>query len=244
MLASPKRMNYFFAVMVIFSIAANLAHPVTPSFIVERGLNSYMFGVALAVMQTTYFLFSPFWGKMCDYTSTRNIMLICCIGYSVGQTIFMMAHTEAAVMFGRGFAGVFTGGIFTAYLNYIINMTDMQTRGKYLTISATVQTVFGAVGYFVGGMLGLISTESAFLVQVVLLAASGALLYFACLPDSKASLKEVEAKSFLRQANPLSAFLAGRTFMNPAFALLNSALIIISRINLAFPRPIMAWSKP
>lgn len=39
----------FFAAMVVFNLAANFAHPVTPTVIQELRLHDYMFGVALAV---------------------------------------------------------------------------------------------------------------------------------------------------------------------------------------------------
>ena len=39
----------FFSVMILFNLAANFAHPVTPTVIQELGLNDYMFGVALAL---------------------------------------------------------------------------------------------------------------------------------------------------------------------------------------------------
>ena len=57
-------MPYFFTVLFVFNMAANFAHPVTPTIIKELGLNDYMFGMALAAMMVCNFLFSPFWGKI------------------------------------------------------------------------------------------------------------------------------------------------------------------------------------
>ena len=79
-----KKLMAFWGIIVLFYLAANFAHPVTPTLIVERGLDSSMFGVALAAMMTMNFLFAPFWGKLCGYIPTKKIMLIGCIGYSVG----------------------------------------------------------------------------------------------------------------------------------------------------------------
>ena len=44
-------------------------------------------------------------------------MLICGIGYAVGQAIFGAAQTELQVVGGRMFAGIFTGGMFTCFSN-------------------------------------------------------------------------------------------------------------------------------
>ena len=46
--AAKGRLPAFFAVMFVFNMAANFAHPVTPSIIQTLGLSDYMFGLALA----------------------------------------------------------------------------------------------------------------------------------------------------------------------------------------------------
>ena len=107
----------YFCCIVIFYLGANFAHPVTPTLIVERNLDSSMFGVALAAMMFVNFLFSPLWGKLCMYIPTKRIMLVCGIGYAIGQMIFGAATTEIMVVGGRMFAGIFTGGMFTAFSN-------------------------------------------------------------------------------------------------------------------------------
>lgn len=97
-------MRLFFVICAVFYVAASFAHPVTPSFIKEYGLNDYMFGVALSAMMTVNFLFSPFWGKITGYISSRRSMLIGGIGYGIGQLMFGFARTEAMVVVARGFA--------------------------------------------------------------------------------------------------------------------------------------------
>ena len=44
----------FFATMIVFNLAANFAHPVTPTVIQELHLHDYMFGVALASMMMLF----------------------------------------------------------------------------------------------------------------------------------------------------------------------------------------------
>ena len=68
-----NRLMPFFLIIFFFNMAASFAHPVTPTLIVERNLDSSMFGVALAAMMTMNFLFSPFWGKLCGYIPTKRI---------------------------------------------------------------------------------------------------------------------------------------------------------------------------
>ena len=178
-----------------------------------------MFGVALAASMFANFLFAPFWGNLCNYVSTRKIMLFGAFGYSIGQAIFGSAQSEAMVIAGRLFSGPFFGGMFVAFSNYIINVSDQSKRGQNLTTLITIQTVCGAVGYFVGGMLGLISVEFTFAAQVVLLALCGVIAYLVCV-DDMAYRKKPEKALSLKEANPFSAFASAKNFMTPMLLLL------------------------
>ena len=225
-----KSIMPFFAVIIVFYLAANFAHPVTPTLIVERGLDSSMFGVALAAMMTVNFLFSPFWGKLCGYIPTKRIMLIGSIGYAIGQAIFGAATSELMVVGGRMFAGIFTGGVFTAVSNYVVNTSENPViRGQNLTTLVTIQTVASAVGYFIGGMLGVISVEAAFIAQVVILAVCGVIFLFACEDDTPYKVRPEKALS-IREVNPFSAFASAKSFMTPMLGLV-FAIVAIAGIG-------------
>ena len=226
---NKKKMMAFWIILAAFSAAASFAHPVTPTLIVERSLDSSMFGVALAAMQTSNFLFSPFWGKLCNYIPTRRIMLICGIGYAVGQMIFGSATTEVMVVAGRMFAGVFTGGMFTSFSNYVINTTtDTSLRGKNLTTTMTIRNVCGAVGYFIGGLMGVVSVEFAFISQVIVLAGTGILFFTMCEDDTPYKHKPTRALS-IKDANPFSAFMAAKSFMTPMLLMI---FVIVAIANI------------
>lgn len=224
-----KKIIIFFCICTLFNMAANFVHPVTPTLIVERNLNSAVFGTALAAMQTTMFLLPPFWGKLCDYIPTKRIMLICCFGYAVGQVIFGAAQNEAMVYAGRIFAGCFTGGCFTAFSNYVIHVSDPASRGTNLTALVTIHTVAGAFGYFVGGLLGVISVETAFAVQIAVLILCGVLFLLCCLDDT-VFIPKPDHPMTLKEVNPFSAFLSARTFMTPMLGLL-FAIVAVSGIG-------------
>lgn len=215
-----NHMFLFFVVLSAFFVAASFAHPVTPTLIKEYDLNDYMFGVALAAMQTTNFLFSPFWGKLNNYISSRQAMLVCGIGYAVGQALFGMARTEAMVIFARAFAGFFTGGAFVSFLTYVVNTSSDNDRGKNLTISATIQSVAGAFGYFVGGFLGEIGLGVTFAAQSICLAACGVFFFLFCKDDRKVGVGKLQMGDLIHDANPFAAFLQSRQFMTALFAIL------------------------
>ncbi len=215
-----KRTLFYYFTLILFFLAANFAHPVTPTFIVERQLDNSMFGVALAAMMCANFAFAPFWGKLCSYIPTKTIMLICGVGYALGQTFFLMARSELFLIYGRMFAGIFIGGIITTFANYIINTTpDLTKRSEGLTALVTIQNVAGAGGYFIGGMLGVFSVEITFLVQIVGLALCGVIFYLICEDDSPYKQKPDKPLT-IKEANPFSAFAAAQHFMTPMMALI------------------------
>ena len=227
------RFTLFFAAMIIFNLAANFAHPMTPTLIQNLQLPDYMFGLMLATMMISQFLLSPFWGKINASISSRQTLLICCGGYGVAQLMFALAQTQIGILAARILAGVFVGGIFVSFLTYVINAAKPEDQAKFLTWSATIQAVFGAFGYLVGGLLGEVSIRGTFLLQAITLAASGLLFRIACEPDNTVTEK-VPVKQILKESNPLQAFADGRYFMNMAFALLFMLNILMNFGNTGF----------
>lgn len=221
---SKKQFTLYLVCVGIVCLACNLIHPVTPTLIVERELDSSMFGVALAAMYLSYFCFSPFWGRLCDYTSSRKVIIISIIGYALGQAAFWAAKTETAVILARFFAGGFSGGFNTALLNNMINTTEVRDRNRRITLYATVYNVCNASGYFVGGLLGLISVSAAFAAAVALLLFGAALVRIVSPDDTPYKLKPAGPLSF-RDANPLSAFFSVREFMTPALFLFFACVV-------------------
>ena len=136
------RYSLFFTAMILFNLAANFAHPVTPTIIQDLQLPDYMFGLMLAAMQISNFLFSPFWGKINVQISSRRTLLICCMGYGLAQLLFACAQTQIGILAVRVLAGIFVGGIFVSFLTYVINTAKPEDQAKYLTYSATIQAVF------------------------------------------------------------------------------------------------------
>lgn len=227
---NKKRILLFFAVFILFNMAANFAHPVTPALIVERRLDSSMFGVALAAMMFMNFLFSPFWGKLCNYIPTKRILLISGLGYAAGQVFFLLAQNEATIIAGRMFAGVFVGGAYTSFPNYIINTAATpKERDGNLTVFVTIQSVSAACGYFIGGMLGVISTEFSIVLQILCLGLSGILFYAVCIDDTPFKEKPSAALT-AKDVNPFRAFVTVRNYMTPMLGLI-FAIVAISAIG-------------
>ncbi len=226
------RFLLFFAAMILFNLAANFAHPVTPTIIQDLALPDYMFGLMLASMQLSNFLFSPFWGKLNGAISSRQTLLICCMGYGVAQLGFACATTQAMILLVRVLAGVFVGGIFVSFLTYVINVARPEDQAKYLTYSATIQAVCGAFGYLVGGVLGEFSIRGTFFLQAFCLGLAGVMFRLVCLPDGEQ--EQVSLRQVAREANPLKAFFDGKYFLDMAFILLFAVNILMNFANTGF----------
>ena len=217
----PKnnRMTFFFAVMFLFNMAANFVHPVTPTIIMDLGLNDYMFGLAFATMMAFNFLFSPFWGRMAGRVSSKTVMLIGGLGYALGQVMFGLAQTQMQFLLARVVAGMFCGGSFVAFLTYTVNLSDDAERGRNLTINATLQAVSTAFGYFVGGMIGEIDVYYAVWLQVAVLALAAILHFIGC-RDDRQDAEKLSGRQLVRVCNPFSAIAQCRHFMTRLLAFL------------------------
>ncbi|MBQ3079060.1 MAG: MFS transporter [Clostridia bacterium] len=215
-----NKMLPFFAVMFIFNMAANFVHPVTPTIISDLNLSDYMFGLAFSAMMAFNFLFSPLWGKMAGYISSKKVMLISGIGYAVGQVFFGIAKTEIHFLLARMFAGAFCGGAYVSFLTYTVNASSVEARNKNIALNAILTAVSSSFGYFVGGMIGEIGAYISVWVQIATLVISSCVLYFVCVDDTRGSNKRPSGKKLIKECNPFSAIWQCRHFMTRAIIFL------------------------
>ncbi len=202
-------------------MAANFTHPVTPTIFTNLGLGDYMFGYALAAMLLVNFALSPFWGKINSYISSKTTLLICGVGYGIGQILFALSTQEWQFILVRMFAGAFTGGAFVSLLTYIINKSDSDNqRSINLTTTATLQAVSAAFGYFIGGMLGSVDPYLSVWVQGILLIVCGVLFYIVCDSDATMDKSKLKVKVLMKEANPLSSFVGIKPILSFSLVLL------------------------
>ena len=214
------RLPFLFSVMFFYHIAAYMVHPVTPSLIQALGLGDYMFGVMFAAMSVCSFLFSPFWGKINNYISSRTSLFLCCMGYAVGQVFFRFARAEWQFIAARLFAGVFCGGSLVCFLTYIVNVSEPEKRGRNLAINATMLTVAGAFGYFIGGMLGEIDIYLPVDGQIALLVLTGVAFRFGLADDRPAKTAVPPTRELAAECNPFALFAHAGQLLSPQLIVL------------------------
>ncbi len=210
-----------FILVTLYCLAANFAHPVTPTFIQELGLHDYMFGVAFACMAATNFLFSPFWGKLSEKYGSGLIFCIGHLGYGVMQVAFGYCTTELQICIARLVGGFFISGISVSQLLYV--MKNSNTVSKDMAIIATITMVASSFGYLIGGFLGDWSLIGTFIVQGASLFIIGVIGLFT-LGDSEVS----DTTKFTKEdLNPFKDFTSSKDILT-TFVLLFLASVGIS----------------
>jgi len=161
----------------LYNFGANFIHPVTPTLILENGLPDYAFGVLFATMSLGSFLFSAFWGRMSDRKSRSSVMLVSLVGYALSQLAFGLSRTMPEMLAARLVAGCFTSGTSVCLMALIVDLSDPRERGVHLSYYAAMVAVSAALGYFAGGMIGLLGVKPVFYAQTAVLLAAAALVF-------------------------------------------------------------------
>ena len=201
----------------LYSLVANFAHPITPTFIQDLSLHDYMFGVAFACMAITNFAFSPFWGKISKSIGSSKLMGICFLGYAFAQALFGSATTELQIGLARLVGGFFIGGITVNQILYIMENSEEGKAGQNLATNVTINVVIAAFGYMTGGFLGNLSISLTFFIQVIGLAVNG-VLYWILLEDAHIEREKLTMKEVVQNSNPFQAVLDARGIMTAVIA--------------------------
>ena len=218
----------------IYSLVANFAHPVEPPFYQQLGLPDYIFGVAFASMATAIFLFSPFWNKVADRIGPNRVLTLSYIGYGFGQLyFFFFSDSVADVVVARLFAGAFIGGISVSHILYILENAENENKGSALAAMATVNAIFSAFGYLVGGLLGDVSLKLCLGIEVAGLWLLSP-LHFLLLKDVPRSGEETRPGQLLRDANPLKAFILPKKDLSRAFVLFLMVCMLTSFASVCY----------
>lgn len=187
----------------LYSLVANFAHPVTPTFIKDLGLHDYMFGLAFACMSFTNFLFSPFWSKMSARYGANKVFSSAFIGYALMQLCFGFSTQEWQICFARLGGGIFISAISVSQMVYVVR--NSENKGKDLALLITLNAVTAPFGFLIGGFIGDWSVVGTFIIQAAGLLVTG-IISLLILGDS-----ETENVEFtIKEINPLNDFVRSK----------------------------------
>lgn len=215
----------------LMGIGANLAHPVTPQLLKSLNLSSDVFGYAYAAMVLGGFLFSPFWGNLCNYIQPKKILLISCLGYGLAQGVFGIANSFKMILLARIMAGFFVSASSIAAIFLLTHLKDADGK-KSIPILITSFTVLGTFGQFLGGFIGEYHLKYPFMIQVILLFICGLLFYF-LMEDLKLNCN-LEVKNIIKKSNPLKSFFEVYKYLNLLFIIQFSTVFLLSFAAVSF----------
>lgn len=149
-----KITKYIIIYAFIQGIIHNIGHPITPAFLIDREIPSYMFGIYFAVMSIGLALGGPFWGMLSDkYKKDRFFIILSLIIYSISQAGFGYTNTLFFHLIFRFLSGVSVACTFTIYMSLMVKTTTKDIRAKALAFYAAATTLGTSIGYFLGGFL-------------------------------------------------------------------------------------------
>lgn len=227
---SVYRMLFWYG---FFCVGANIAHSFTPKMFTDLGLPDYMFGVAFACMALMGLLTSPLWGKLSDQSGRVSMFAVGCVGYAVSQYLFCIAGTSIPIILARLLGGIFAAPMNVCSLAYLVDVTQPEERGRFMSYYAAITSVCVAGGYLLGGMLGDISVVLGFSVQILLLllAAVGILLQ---VKDTSCSGEKKRKKIHFSEINPFAAMIDAKKVLTKRSLLFFVIILIVTFMSTAF----------
>ncbi len=199
-----KSIALLFALYAVQVTLSNFIHPITPTLFKDLGFPDYMFGVAFAAMSFSNFLFCPIWGVVGDKIGHLKMFGITAFGYGLGQLFFGLATTPAMTLLARFFGGAFAGGFMVAIMAYLTNNSEPEKLASRMSYLAALTSVFTAIGYLLGGVIGERSVFWDFALQV-----GGITLVAILMPLLVAEeLPETAPNAPKQSLNPLKAFIS------------------------------------
>ena len=186
-----KSMKYVVVLTLLTHIVLSMAHPVTPMFIRENELPSYMFGIFFAAMSIGNFIFSPIWGRLSDRNGRIKYLILGIMGYGISQVGFGYSSSTIIIVIFRFIGGASVISFLTVILAYIADITDDKSRLKGMTYYAATSTIGSALGSLLGGIIGNSDYKITFLTQFIL-SVIMSILFYLCLEETidKQSKKE------------------------------------------------------
>ncbi|MFP4286603.1 MAG: MFS transporter [Candidatus Izemoplasmataceae bacterium] len=152
----------------IQAVLHNLGHVITPVYVNQYDIPSYMFGFFFSAMSLGLLIGAPIWGVLGDQRNQKPLIFLGLIGYSIGQVLFVSTTNLFLMTFFRFFSGFSVSAAITLILSQLINLSPNERRATYLTMHAALFAFGTTIGYKLGGVLGDYFIKEVFYVQAVL----------------------------------------------------------------------------
>ena len=171
---------------LFIGILTNLGHPVTPYLVKARGFIEYSFSIFFSVMSLGMLIFAPLWGSFGDKYGRRIVLLICSLGYSIGQVFFGFLDNIYLVICARFFSGCFSAGLMVSVISFLDTSRGLKgfDMKRLIPMVLSFNLVGSSLGSYIGGVLGdtlggnLNSYQWVLYIQAISLSIFGLILFF------------------------------------------------------------------
>jgi len=207
-----SHINRIILLTAIINIATNMVHPVTPTLMEERGYADAMFGILFAAMSVGSLLFGPLWGRLSDRMGRVKPLMLATGGYALAQLGFCYCTDPVLAVCIRFVGGSFAIATTALPIAYAVDVSAEESRSKNLSLLAAAVTLGASLGYFLGGVVGILSVEAAFLAQCAMLVGCIGAMYMTLgeskAPEAALSVEKAEKKR--------SGLAASRALLTPS----------------------------
>ncbi len=211
---------------LLHGIIHNLGHVVTPTFVNQLGLPSFMFGFFFSSMSLGMLVGAPLWGVLGDIKGKKFFILIGLILYSIAQVMFAFFTSPVMMTFARFLAGFGVSAFMTLMLSHLIGIAPLKERTKFISISVALFALGTTIGYQIGGFMGDFFIREVFYIQALL--NLGWVLFIALsmkeIPTALSTKKPSFIKHFkdvTKLSPPLLLFLIGLTLATISASILS-----------------------
>ncbi len=146
-------------------IISNFHHPVTPTYYTGLKLPAHIFGTSYASMVFAMFLTSPVWGSIGDKGKRKRTLVIATFFYGIVQISFSFVTSLWTILLLRIFAGVAAGGFHVGLMSALVDISPKDDRKIIMANYAAILSVFSAIGFLIGGLLGYFTPQTVFIIQ-------------------------------------------------------------------------------
>ena len=224
-LIKQHKLTAFFVIYFCFTLASNFVHAVTPAFLQHINCPNSMFGFAFAAMAFGQFITSALWGKIGDKIGYAKGTALGFIGYAVSAILFSMAKSWHLVIIARFIGGMSIASTRVNSMAYLTSIdAPSEDRNKLLVIYASMQSIGGAFGFLIGGVIGDRNIYYSFYAQFATLLLISLMTYL--LVKEHANFKKSDTKLTIRDVNPMTSIISSMKMINLSIGVfLASALL-------------------